>query len=148
VSVTTRHIVRDTDDPSRVMRVRFDAFVERLLSLGDPDRKALAELLAGADLVLALENESENFGRAAPGIPKNADHATAVLAITDEAFAAAHELIGEDGWADQGRTELTGRVALAHAVAETFDSGLHEAITEALLSCPPETEAAVAKEFV
>jgi hypothetical protein len=148
VSVTIRHVVRDTDDPSRVMRVRFDAFVERLLSLGDPDRKALAGLFAGADLVLALESESDDFGRAAPGLPQDADYAATVLAITDEAFAAAHEFLNEEGWADPGQTELTGRAALAHAVADTFDGGLHEAIAEALLSCPPETEAAVAKEFL
>jgi hypothetical protein len=148
VSVTIRHVVRETDDPSRVMRVRFDAFVERLLSLGDPNRKALAELLAGADLVLALENESDDFGRATPRLPQDAYYAATVLAITDEAFVAAHELLNEEEWADPGQTELTGRTAVAHAVAETFDSGLHEAITEALLSCPPEPEAAVAREFV
>lgn len=139
----------DKADASRVMRVRFDEFVKSLVSLGDPDEEDLRAFLAGADLVLALAHESDDFGRAAPGAGPEADFAERVLALTDEAFDIAAELLNDEGCDNADGQDLTGRDAIRHAVSDlAFDEDIYPAVTGALLECSPRVEAAVAGEFV
>lgn len=139
----------DKANASRVMRVRFDEFVKSLVSLGDPDEEDLRTFLAGADLVLALAHESDDFGRAAPGAGPDASFAERLLALTDEAFDVAAELLNDE--ADDGvpGRNLTGRTAARRAVSDlAFDEDIYPAVTGALLRCSPRAEAAVAGEFV
>lgn len=134
---------------SRVMRVRFDEFVKSLVVLGDPDEEVLRAFLAGADLVLALEHESDDFGGAAPGAGPEASFAERLLALTDDAFAVAAELLNDEGYDGAAGTNLTGRDAARRAVFDlALDEDIYRAVTGALLRCTPRDEAAVAGEFV
>lgn len=139
----------DKADIARVMRVRFDEFVKSLVSLGDPDEEDLRAFLAGADLVLALAHESDDFGRAAPRAGSEADFAERLMALTDEAFDVAAELLNDEIHDDAPERNLTGRAAARRAVSDlAFDEDIYPAVTGALLECSPRVEAAVAGEFV
>lgn len=145
---TTFVLSGDSSCP-RTLRVRFGAFVSGLISLGEPDEGHLTDLLAGADLLKALDGETDRFGSAAPGVDDSAPFTEKLLAITDGAFMAAHEILGEPAW-DAGEGPLHGRTAATNAVYGLMDEDLHRAVAEALLACPP-VEAAdrsVSEEFV
>ncbi len=144
-----RTVVEGEEDAPRTIVVRFDEFVGKILALGEPDEEAERELLAGAQLIEALEAESDRFGAAAPGVPANADFAEKVLALTDEAFSAAGELLNDSQW-ERGASSIDGRTALARAVAGVLDPDLHGAVAAALLGCPPAVAAdpSVGEEFV
>ena len=145
-----RTLVEGDEDAPRAIVVRFDEFAEKILGLGEPDEEAGRDLLAGAQLVRALEEEeSDRFGAAAPGVPPDADFAQRVLALTDEALFAAGEILTDSDW-EAGAAGLDGRTAMARAVAGTLDPDLHGAVAAALLSCPPAVAAdpSVGEEFV
>jgi hypothetical protein len=133
------------------MRVRFDRFVERLIALGNPSHEDLAALVAGADLAMCLETETDDFGAAAPDVDPAASFAERVAALTDEAFEAAARLVQDEEWSagDARKRDLTAEEALRHAVSEyAFDPEIHGAVAAALLSCPPATDPTIASEFV
>lgn len=144
-----RMLLEGSEEAPRTLRVHFVAFIGELLALGDPDEPHLAELLAGADLLRALDGETDRFGSAAPGVSEAAEFTHKVLAITDEAFGAAHELLGDSNW-DPHAGALHPREAVADAVHCLLDDGLHRAIALALLSCPPAEaqDGALGAEFV
>ena len=146
---TARIWLEGSDGAPRTLRINFGAFIEELLALGEPDEPHYAELLAGADLLRALDGETDRFGSAAPGVSEAAEFTDKVLAITDEAFGAAHELLGESDW-DPRAGALHPRAAAADAVHCLLDDGLHQAVAQALLSCPPAEahDAALGAEFV
>lgn len=146
---TVRILLEGSEEAPRTLRVHFGAFMGELMALGDPDELHLAELLAGADLLRALDSETDRFGSAAPGVSEAAEFTEKVLAITDEAFSAAHELLGESDW-DPLAAALHPREAAADAVHCLLDDGLHRAIALALLSCPPAEaqDATLGAEFV
>lgn len=144
-------MIQDPAEPARVMRIDFESFVERLVALGDPSHDDLDALVAGADLVMCLETETDDFGAAAPGVDPGASFAERVAALTDEAFEAATRLIGDEEWTagEASKRDLTAKEALQHAVCEyAFDPDIHQAVAAALLSCPPATDPAIASEFV
>lgn len=145
----TRILLEGSEGAARTLRVNFGAFTGELLALGDPDEPHLMKLLAGADLLRALDGETDRFGSAAPGVDGAAEFTEKVLAITDEAFGAAHELLGESDWNPRAGA-LHPREAAADAVHCLMDDGLHRAIALALLSCPPAEaqDAALGAEFV
>lgn len=140
----------DSSSP-RTLRVRFGAFVSDLNLLGEPDDRHLKDLLAGADLLMALDGETDRFGSASPDVDDSAEFTEKLLAITEEAFMAAHELLGDPQprWAP-GDGPLHGRTAAADAVYGLMDEGLHRAVAQALLACPPEEAAdpSLSEEFV
>ena len=144
-----RILVEGTEDAPRTVVVRFEEFACKLLDLGEPDEGAERELLAGAQLIEALEAETDRFGAAAPGVPPDAGFAEKVLALTDEAFSAASELLNDSEW-EGGASSLDGRTALARVVAGTLDPDLHGAVAAALMGCPPAVAAdrSVGEEFV
>ena len=131
--------------------MRFGAFVSDLISLGEPDDRHLQDLLAGADLLMALDGEFDRFGSASPGVDDSAPFTEKLLAITDEAFMAAHEILGhpELRWGP-GDGPLRGRTAATNAVYGLMGDGLHRAVAQALLACPPEEAAdpSLSEEFV
>lgn len=129
--------------------MRFGAFVSDLISLGEPDGRHLKDLLAGADLLMALDGETDRFGSASPGVDDSAEFTEKLLAITDEAFMAAHEILGDPG-RGPGDGPLHGRTAATNAVYGLLDDGLHRAVARALLACPPAEAAdpSMSEEFV
>lgn len=144
-----RTLLEGSEGAARDLRIHFEAFIGELIALGDPDESHLQELLAGADLLQALDGETDRFGSAAPGVSEAAEFTDKVLAITDEAFGAAHELLGQSDW-NPHTGALHPREAAADAVHCLLDDGLHRAVAEALLSCPPAEalDAALGAEFV
>jgi hypothetical protein len=52
-----RTVVEGEMDAPRTVVVRFDEFVGKILGVGEPDEEAERELLAGAQLIEALEEE-------------------------------------------------------------------------------------------
>lgn len=134
---------------SRTVVVRFDEFVERLVELGEPDVQFARELLAGADLVRALMDETDEFGRAAPDAEgaEVGDYTAKVLALTDEAFSSAHELLEPYDWTFARTPRLDARTALVDAVASVLDADLYRCVGESLLSCPQASDPALGKEF-
>lgn len=88
----------------RRLSIRFDSFIETLSSLPDPDEKQVEEKLPGADLLAALAGQTDSFGAAVADVGEDAPLAERILALTDEAFdaavdilAAAHEAEGTVG---------------------------------------------------
>ena len=146
---SVRTLLEGAEDASNTVVVRFDEFVGKLLDLGEPNEKAERDLLAGAQLIQALEAETDRFGSAAPGAPADAEFAEKVLALTDEAFAAADDLLNDEDW-ERGATAIGGRTALARAVVGVLDPDLYPAVAAALLGCPPAaaTDDALGEEFV
>ena len=144
-----RILLEGSEEAPRTLRVHFDAFIGELLALGDPDGPHLAELLTGADLLRALDGETDRFGPAAPGVSGAAEFTDKILAITDEAFGAAHELLGESDWNPRAGA-LHPHEAATNAVHCFMDDGLHQAMARTLLSCPPAEaqDAALGAEFV
>lgn len=142
-------VLSGDESSPRTLRVRFGAFVSDLIHLGEPDEGHLADLLAGADLLMALDGETDRFGSAAPGVDDSAPFTEKLLAITDSAFMAAHEILGDQGW-DAGDGPLHGRTAATNAVYGLMDEDLHRAVAKALLACPPEEAAdrSLSEEFV
>lgn len=142
-------VLSGDESSPRTLRVRFGAFVSDLIRLGEPDEGHLADLLAGADLLLALDGETDRFGSAAPGVDDSAPFTEKLLAITDGAFMAAHEILGDQGW-NAGDGPLHGRTAATNAVYTLMDEDLHRAVAKALLACPPEEAAdpSMSEEFV
>ncbi len=142
------HTLWNPEQPTRTLRVDFDAFVERLASLGEPGQKQLDALLAGVDLIRAMNMESDDFGEAAPEADARANFAERLAALTDEALEAAGDLIEEAGQRDAGMLPAPGNV-LARAAGElAFDHDLHPALVEALAGIPPECDPAAGGEFV
>lgn len=142
-------LLEGSEGAARTLRIHFDAFTSELLTLGGPDEERLVELLAGADLLRALDGETDSYGSAAPGVSEAAEFTDKILALTDEAFGAAHELLGEPDWNPRAGA-LHPREAAADAVHCLMDDGLHRAVALALLSCPPAEaqDAASGAEFV
>ena len=144
-----RILLEGSEGAARTLRVDFDGFIGELLALGDPDEERLVQLLAGADLLRALDGETDRFNSAAPGVGTAAEFTDKVLAITDEAFGAAHELLGESDWNPRAAA-LHPHEAATDAVHCLMDDALHQSIARTLLSCPPAEaqDVALGAEFV
>lgn len=148
VRTGSTHILQNPGQPTRTLSVDFDAFVERLVSLGEPRQKELDALAAALSLIRAMESESDDFGSAAPTAGDRADFAERVAAITDEAFEAAHILLEEGGDYDED-APLTPKNVLARAVRErTFDDDLYPQVVKTILASPVECDPRVSGEFV
>lgn len=148
VHARSTHTLHNPEQPTRILTVDFDAFVEGLVSLGDPEHKRLDSLMAGVDLIRAMSMESDDFGTAAPGAGAGANFAERVRALTDEALEAAGDLIEEAGQREAGGPPAPGNV-LARAAGElAFDHDLHPALVEVLAGIFPECDPAAGGEFV
>lgn len=148
VYVTRVYVLSDPKHPRRAMTVDFDAFVERLVSQGEPEQERLDSLMAGVDLIRALESESDDFGAAAPGADERANFAGRVRALTDEALEAAGALIEEAGEYAGGRPPAPGSVLARAACELAFDHNLHPALVESLTGIPQECDPSAGGEFV
>lgn len=148
---------RQTDN--RRLTVDFGSFTDRLEAIPGLDHERLARYLAGADLIRGLSGPSDaGFGRATPGVGDEAEISEQLYAITDEALAAAEDVMEavhthQDDYyelhivqADRDRQpELTPELRLA--LTELGNDGA-AAARIALSRAPSATERAVAGEFI
>ncbi|MGH3088412.1 MAG: hypothetical protein ACRDSJ_13980, partial [Rubrobacteraceae bacterium] len=111
-AVHTRHThnLCDPEQPRRAMTVDFDAFVDGLVSMGEPGQQRLEDLMAGVDLIRAMDAEADDFGEEAPGVDARANFAERLAALTDEALEAAGALLEEAGRDDAGDLPAPGGV--------------------------------------
>lgn len=86
-------LVSGHGDAPKSLVIDFAGFVERLGAIPEVDQAKLEATLAGKDLITALAEEDDEFGRAAPAAGTGASISGQFLAITDEAFSAAHDLL-------------------------------------------------------
>jgi hypothetical protein len=140
----------------RRLTVDFGAFIERLETAPGLNHERLARYLAGADLIRGLSGPSDaGFGRATPGVSDEAEISEQLYAITDEAIAAAEDLMetvhtDQDDYfivqADRDRQpELNSELRLA--LTELGNDGA-AAARIALTGAPCAAEKAVAEEFI
>jgi hypothetical protein len=126
----------------RVLTIRFDDILEDVQGAPDLGGPALRGLLAGVDLLRGLINSASDFGGAAPGARAEESLAGAVLALTDEAFDAAHAILMETDWernygADPEDEEARQGRLLARVAEGCVNENLYEGITAALAAIPP-----------
>lgn len=145
---TRIHALSSPDRPSRTLTVDFDAFVARIVSLGEPERGRLDALMAGLDLIRAMDSETDDFGRAAPGTDDRIGFAERLAALTDEAFEAASLLLGEADRRDEHQPP-TPETVLARAVIDlAFDADLYPALVRTIAGASPECDPGVGEEFL
>lgn len=127
--------VEGAPDADRLMVVDLTALCAELSKVGEPTEEDLSPYLAGASLLAAINDESMDFGAAAPGASGDDDLAGRILELTDEAFAAAHDLICAAAGDDEGLPDdaspssrllrafaLAGSEELFHSVWRGFES--------------------------
>jgi hypothetical protein len=132
--------------PERVLTIRFGRLVGDLLAVREPDGEVVGRLKAGCDLLKALDEESPDFGAAAPGSDALGpdDYAARVMALTHEAFEAAWQILELAHDTPGAATAAGGGNAhLARACVDAFadGEGSWTAFANALLSCPTTPEA-------
>jgi hypothetical protein len=130
------------------MVVDLTALCAELLKVGEPTEEDLGPYLAGASLLAAINDESMDFGAAAPGASGDDDLAGRILELTDEAFAAAHDLIcaaaGDDGLPDDASPP--SRLLRAFALAGSDE--LFHSVWRSFEGAPATPDPVVAKELV
>jgi hypothetical protein len=80
------------------------ALRQGLLALPDPAPSTIVGTLAAADLLAVAGGTRYDFGRAAGGIPAKTGFTHQALAIEDETFRVAHQVIG-DPYAEEQRPD-------------------------------------------
>ena len=90
---TNNHHLEGSEGAGRALTVDFSALLQTLGSLEDPDPAAGAYYEPGLDLLHALKEEKDDFGRAAPLVDASADLDEQIMGITDEAFHKAHTIL-------------------------------------------------------
>lgn len=129
----------------RRLVVRFGELVERLAALPDPDEAEVRRLLPGADLMRALMEEADSFGAAAPGTSAATPLAEQILALTDEAFAAAREILeGSDAFERYGEPPDPTLSVLMFRL----DGGMVRSAARAIRHAPPAEDPSIGEEFV
>jgi hypothetical protein len=141
--------VEGAPEADRLMVVDLTALCAELSKIGEPTEEDLGPYLAGASLLAALNNESMDFGAAAPGATEDDDLAGRILELTDEAFAAAHDLIcaaaGErDGLPD----DFSASSRLLRAFALAGSEELFHSVWRGFEGAPATPDPVVAKELV
>lgn len=81
------------EEAGRALTVDFTALVDTLKGVEDPDPAAGDYYEPGLDLLHALKEEKEDFGRAAPLVDASAELDEQIMGITDEAFHKAHTVL-------------------------------------------------------
>lgn len=145
----TRHVVEGGEDAARVLVVDFDRITDRLSAVPYPEEEDVASLRAGQDLLRGLmdgSKEDMDFGRATPGLPPGASFADRVLALTDEAFFAANDILGWDEWQPIHGERFTE--PLLAAVAEDITGEAFEAVATSLLGAPAAEDPSIGPAFV
>jgi hypothetical protein len=144
-----RVLVEGAPYADRLMVVDLTALCAELLKVGEPTEEDLGPYLAGASLLAAINDESMDFGAAAPGASGDDDLAGRILELTDEAFAAAHDLIsaaaGErDGLPDDH--SASSRLLRAFALAGSEE--LFGSVWRGFEGAPATPDPVVARELV
>lgn len=146
-------LVEGSEDDRRRLSIDFEEFTEKLRQTPALDHGRLQRLMAGADLINGLAGPPEaSFGRAAPGVGKEADLSEQLGAITDESLAAAEELlqtapVPEDDFELDQPQERIHTTELSLALSRLGNDEV-SAARQALIRAKPATERAVAAEFI
>jgi hypothetical protein len=140
-----RVLLEGGPDAERSLVIRFDGFIGSLIKVPDPQEGKMARLLPGMDLLRALMEHSDSFGTAAPGTGSGATLARQVLALTDGAFDAAHEILeAADPWGYYEEAPTPGLSALL----SRLDPGLFEAVVRELEAVPAAEDRGMGGEFL
>lgn len=139
--VTTR--IHGPHDPERILTVDLDELALRVLGAHQPVPADLDRLAAGADLVLEMVNGDSGFGSAAPGTGPADDFADRILALTDEAFEAAQDLILPE-YEDQS-PELTTQLRI---LDHRDDPDLWSSLARLFLALEPTEDPQAARELL
>ena len=90
---TTISAPRADDRHQRTLVIDFDGLIMRVGALPEPDATSLHYTAAATDLIHAAADPGIPFGHAAPGVDPEASFVEGLLAIPDETFDAAHDLL-------------------------------------------------------
>lgn len=134
-----------TGAAERVLTVSFDSLIEELTALADPDERKLEQKAPGADLLAALAGQTDSFGAASPGVPDAAPLAERILALTDEAFDAAVEILNAADLYDDRRTLEDPELKTLFL---RLDGALFNSIAGHVSSLEAAADRRVAQEFV
>ena len=93
---------------AQTLLIDHTALVEGLLALPDPEPSTMEGTLAAADLLAVADGTRYDFGRAAGGVSAEAGFTYQALAIDEETFRVAHQVIG-DPYADEQRPDRKSR---------------------------------------
>lgn len=86
----------------RILLIDHRALRQGLLALPDPEPTTITGTFAAADLLAVANGTRYDFGRAVAGVSAEAGFTHQALAIDDETFRVAHQVIG-DPYAEKQR---------------------------------------------
>ena len=89
---------------AQTLLIDHTALVDGLLALPDPEPSTINDTLAAADLLAVADGTRYDFGRAAGGVSAETGFAYQALAIEDDTFRVAHQVIG-DPYAEEQRPD-------------------------------------------
>lgn len=89
---------------ARTLVIDHSALIQGLLALPDPEPSTIVGTLAAADLLAVADGTRYDFGQAAAGVSAEAGFTQQALAIDDETFRVAHQVIG-DPYAEEQRPD-------------------------------------------
>ena len=153
--LTTISAPRAADRHQRTLVIDFGELITRIGALPEPDAGSLNYTAAAADLIHAAADPGIPFGHAAPGVNPEDSFVEGLLAIPDETFDAAHDLLSLaateqlDNHSRPRRASQTPKEAVSAVMADhVMDHHFFDALWGLIRYSPPESSEAAGEDLL